>query len=378
MALSAFKTYSAGEILTAADLNSSFSRIHSNGEDLATPATKAHDMNGFELILDADADTSITSDSDDVIDWKIAGTDAIFMGHGDGNTGSYMLIDPTAFSATASTNIGLLRVGNTNIATIPAGTTAIAAGAYFEIPNWTADGTITASANVYIEGAASEGSADYSLWVDAGETRLDGTLTASGGGALTGTWTDLGTVSTMDLDGGSIDGVTIGAAAAPTVTDLGSVATCDINGGSIDGAIVGAASAAAGTFVGLNDQSAQGALTRILTAETELTEMSGATETASSLIPNGALLVGLSTRITTTIAGCTSISIGDADPDRYGSQGTLTANATTSNVDWTVTTVQVFNAAADVVITAVGGATSFSSGAIRITAHYIDTTAATA
>ncbi len=35
------------------------------------------DMNGKELILDADADTSITADTDDQIDVKVAGTDQI-------------------------------------------------------------------------------------------------------------------------------------------------------------------------------------------------------------------------------------------------------------------------------------------------------------
>ena len=35
------------------------------------------DMNGTELILDADADTSITADTDDVIDFRIGGTDRI-------------------------------------------------------------------------------------------------------------------------------------------------------------------------------------------------------------------------------------------------------------------------------------------------------------
>ena len=39
-------------------------------------------------------------------------------------------------------------------------------------------GTVTNSATVYIEGAASEaGTANHSLWVDSGSTRLDGTLT---------------------------------------------------------------------------------------------------------------------------------------------------------------------------------------------------------
>ena len=83
-----------------------------------------------------------------------------------------------------------------------------------------------------------------------GTTITDGTVSLSGG-TVTGTFANLGTVTTVDVNGGTIDGVTIGAAAAPTVTNLGSVTTCDINGGSIDGAAIGAATPAAGTFSGL-------------------------------------------------------------------------------------------------------------------------------
>ena len=76
-------------------------------------------------------------------------------------------------------------------------------------------------------------------------------------GTIDGNWTaasqtcaNLGTVTTCDINGGSIDGVTIGAAAAPTVTNLGSVATCDINGGTIDGVTIGAGSAPTVTNLG--------------------------------------------------------------------------------------------------------------------------------
>ena len=43
--------------------------------NLVTPGTL--DLNGQELILDADADTSITADTDDQIDFKIAGSDKL-------------------------------------------------------------------------------------------------------------------------------------------------------------------------------------------------------------------------------------------------------------------------------------------------------------
>ncbi|RKY32396.1 MAG: hypothetical protein DRP74_02675 [Candidatus Omnitrophota bacterium] len=67
---------------------------------------------------------------------------------------------------------------------------------------------------------------------------------------VSGTWADLGTVTTVDINGGTIDGVTIGASSAPTVTNLGTVTTCDINGGSIDGVTIGATSAPTVTNLG--------------------------------------------------------------------------------------------------------------------------------
>lgn len=75
MALSALKTWIAGEVLFASDLNAEFANIYTNGESLGTPATASHDMNGFELVLDADADTSMTADTDDRIDFRLGGVD---------------------------------------------------------------------------------------------------------------------------------------------------------------------------------------------------------------------------------------------------------------------------------------------------------------
>lgn len=77
MAVSANKTWSAGEVLTASDLNDEFANIYSQGEDLGWPATKAKDLNGQELILDADGDTSMTADTDDQIDFRVGGSDVL-------------------------------------------------------------------------------------------------------------------------------------------------------------------------------------------------------------------------------------------------------------------------------------------------------------
>ena len=72
------------------------------------------------------------------------------------------------------------------------------------------------------------------------------------------TVTGAATFSNIDINGGAIDGATIGAASAgaATFTDLTAtgtttVTTADVNGGNIDGTIIGASTAAAGTFTAL-------------------------------------------------------------------------------------------------------------------------------
>jgi len=57
---------------------------------LVTPSTL--DVNGNELILDADADTSITADTDDEIDFKINGTDRLKLNY---NSGTILRVGKT-------------------------------------------------------------------------------------------------------------------------------------------------------------------------------------------------------------------------------------------------------------------------------------------
>lgn len=61
-----------------------------------------------------------------------------------------------------------------------------------------------------------------------------GAATFSGGGALTGTWTDMGTVTTIDIDGGTIDGTAIGGAA----TAAGAFTTVDGTDATFTGTII--------------------------------------------------------------------------------------------------------------------------------------------
>jgi hypothetical protein len=78
-------------------------------------------------------------------------------------------------------------------------------------------------------------------WTVAGQALYGtGTLTFSGGGALTGTWSDLGTVSTINIDGGTVDGAVIGGASAAAITGTTLTANTSITlatGGAMTGVL---------------------------------------------------------------------------------------------------------------------------------------------
>jgi hypothetical protein len=114
-------------------------------------------------------------------------------------------------------------------------------------------------------------------------------------------------------------------------------------------------------------------------ATIELTGLTGATATTSSLIPAGfipagSMVIGVTTRVNTLITGATSYDIGDGtDVDRWGATIAVALSTTSGPADYTDNTIQWQTAAAgDVVLTANGP--NFSAGAVRITVAYISLT----
>lgn len=75
MAITRVKTWSAGEVLTANDLNNEFNNLANTALTEPFVATQQVDLNGQLLILDADADTLLDASTDDVVDVTIAGAD---------------------------------------------------------------------------------------------------------------------------------------------------------------------------------------------------------------------------------------------------------------------------------------------------------------
>ncbi len=122
----------------------------------------------------------------------------------------------------------------------------------------------------------------------------------------------------------------------------------------------------------------RGASTNKGMASTTLSGVTGASVTATGLRPAGKRVIGVSTRILTTLGatgGTTGFQVGDGvDADRYGVQSAITAGSTTANAQATADPGGWQQAAGDVVITAVGG--NFDgTGVIFVVVHTEDNTA---
>ena len=109
----------------------------------------------------------------------------------------------------------------------------------------------------------------------------------------------------------------------------------------------------------------------IKTKAVTLSALSGASvATTGGFIPDGAVLVGLTTRVSTAITGATGYDIGDgSDADRWGANLAIALNTSSDNTNWTAGTIQCFTAAQEVTLTAVGS--NFTGGAVVIVAHYL-------
>jgi hypothetical protein len=101
-------------------------------------------------------------------------------------------------------------------------------------------------------------------------------------------------------------------------------------------------------------------------ASTPLTGFTGATRTATALIPANCIVIGVSCRVITAITGATSFDIGDGTTANLFASAVPVALGSTSNL---VIAPKVYATATNVVCTANGG--NFTAGAVRLTVHYM-------
>jgi hypothetical protein len=102
-----------------------------------------------------------------------------------------------------------------------------------------------------------------------------------------------------------------------------------------------------------------------------LSALSGASATTTgTLIPDGAVVVGVTTRVATAITGATGYQVGDGtDADRWGDINAIALNTTSDNRDWTAGTIECFTSGGEVTLTANGS--DFTAGAVEICVFYL-------
>jgi hypothetical protein len=113
-------------------------------------------------------------------------------------------------------------------------------------------------------------------------------------------------------------------------------------------------------------QGANGSFLKAAVLEQSVTLASGASVNAGTQIPAGALVLGVASRVTTTITGPTSFAVGvSGSLTQFGSGLGLTSGSTNEGL----IAPDPFYSATTIVITATGG--NFSGGVVRLSIAYL-------
>ena len=361
--------------------------LYGNGTDVVDTnvggGVGAYDLNGNELTLDADADTSITASTDDQIDFEIAGADDFTMTANAFNvlTGSHVTFADSANAKFGTGNDMLMyHDGSNSYITNAVGALKIA--------------TETSGIAVTIGHTTSEVTVADNLTVT-------GTLTGTLETAAQGNVTSLGTLTTLTVDNIITNGTTIGHTSDTDLLTLTSgvltvageldATTLDISGNAdIDGTtnldavdIDGAVQVDATITVGADDQGYDvkffgDTASAYMLWDTSADDLilGGA---AGLIVPDGQFTLG-STAVTTTAAeinlidGGTSrgtTAVADGDGLLVNDGGTMRMTNVTTLKTYFQTGI---SSAADDISTGDGAVTiATSSGNITIDAQAGDT-----
>jgi hypothetical protein len=109
----------------------------------------------------------------------------------------------------------------------------------------------------------------------------------------------------------------------------------------------------------------------VKSVRTTLSALSGASvATTGTFIPDGAVVVGVTTRVSTLLTGADGYQVGDGtDADRWGDITGTAIGTTSDNRDWTAGTIECFTAGGEITLTA--KTANFTAGAIEICVFYL-------
>ena len=173
----------------------------------------AVDLNGVELVLDADADTSITADTDDRIDFKIANTDHISFGTSSGDTVIKAMVDAKDILFQQFDGRTLLDINDGGFVGIANGATSSGEIRFFED---------TDNGSNYVGLNAGSISSSFTLTLPTADGSSGQFLKTDGSGALS-----------FDTVSSAADDLTAGDAAVNLTTTSGNI-TIDAQGGDTD------------------------------------------------------------------------------------------------------------------------------------------------
>tara|TARA_E500000178_G_C17029989_1_gene760089 strand:+ start:768 stop:2681 length:1914 start_codon:yes stop_codon:yes gene_type:complete len=206
------------------------------------------DINGNELILDADGDTSITADTDDIIDFRVAGSDELKLTSSSLRPGS----DAGLTLGTSSFKYGSAFIDNIKLD----GNSITSTDSNGNI-NITPDG----SGKVILTGDGTTSNGGVSISNGLIDLKNSGTVSQikfycesanAHAQTLQGAAHSLSASNTLTLPHvGTVLATTDGA---QTLTNK-TLTSPDINGGTVDNAVIGGSTAAAGTFTTLTASS---------------------------------------------------------------------------------------------------------------------------
>jgi len=207
MSVARYKTFSDGQVLSAADLNGIQDIVVTNGQDVGTPRTASFDMDGQRLILSADGNTSEISSTAGKIDFRLASADLVDL---DGTVASPVNGLSVVASATGSAVQVKAKGSDTNIGVVVAskgtGSAVLRSNAVDVV---TADGATASSVNALTVSSAATGNPTL-LKATGGDTNIGLTLLPKGTGSIlldadpTGTGVDIdGAPLVLDADADS-------------------------------------------------------------------------------------------------------------------------------------------------------------------------------
>ena len=111
-----------------------------------------------------------------------------------------------------------------------------------------------------------------------------------------------------------------------------------------------------------------GALTALRQVEIDHVVASGSTSATASFIPDKAIVLGVTGRVTVAITGATSWSLGvTGSPDRYGSGIGVGFNAFVEGV---TSSPLAYFGASSLLLTSAGA--DFTGGTVRLAVHYFE------